>query len=278
MTGLRTDAGRDQREAGVPDGTGGGPGGRGPGGGDNVLAFPETPATARRRRRRLWWAGGAAAAVLLLVLGAVLYFSPLLAIRTVTVTGTDLLARDRAEELLGPVHGVPLPQVGRRTVEELLGGEPAVAEVAVRADPPASLAVEVTEHQPVAQVRRGDETVLYSAQGQALATLPASRAEAYRLPSVSGSADISDPAVFDAITSVLGSLPDPIRERLESASARTVDSVTLTLEDGRTVLWGNADHGARKARVLTALLRVPQDETAPVTEFDVSTPDHPVTR
>ncbi|MDI3331782.1 MAG: cell division protein FtsQ/DivIB [Micrococcus sp.] len=268
MAGSRTEEGREAAA----------PAGRPSGGDDNVLAFPETPEKARRRRVRLWWVGGAAGLALLLVLGAVLYFSPLLAIRTITVTGTDLLPQDRAEELLHPLHGVPLPQVGQRTVAELLAGEAAVDEVRVRAEPPASLAVEIVEHQPVAQVPQGGERVLYSAQGHAVATLPAEEAERYRLPNVSDAADLADPEVFDAITTVLGSLPDPIRDRMESASARTVDSVTLTLEDGRTVLWGNAEHGTRKAQVLTALLKVPQDEADPVTEFDVSTPDHPVTR
>lgn len=245
---------------------------------DNVLTFPETPEQARRRRVRVRRMVGAAGLVLLLALGAVLYFSPLLAIRTITVTGTDLLPQKRAEGLVQPLHGVPLPQVGQRTVGELLAGEPAVEEVRVRAEPPTSLIVEVVEHQPVAQVPQGDARVLYSAQGHAVATLPAEEAAPYRLPSVSDAADLSDPAVFDAITTVLGSLPDPIRDRMESASARTVDSVTLTLEDGRTVLWGNAEHSARKAQVLGALLKVPQDEADPVKEFDVSIPDYPVTR
>jgi cell division protein FtsQ len=268
MAGHRTDTGSEAGTRPVSPSAGEG----------NVLAFPETPEQARRRRSRLWWVGGAAGLVLLLVLGAVLYFSPLLAIRTITVTGTNLLPQDRAEELLQPLHGVPLPQVGQRTVGELLAEEPAVDEVRVRAEPPTSLAVEVVEHEPVAQVPQGDQRVLYSAQGHAVVTLSAEAAEPYRLPSVSGAADLSDPAVFDAITTVLGSLPDPVRDRMESASARTVDSVTLTLEDGRTVLWGNAEHGPRKAQVLAALLKVPQDEADPVTEFDVSTPDHPVTR
>ncbi|HEY4613846.1 MAG TPA: FtsQ-type POTRA domain-containing protein [Citricoccus sp.] len=245
---------------------------------DNVLAFPEAPARARTRRVRWWWAGAAAGLVLVLALSAVLYFSPLLAIRTITVTGNDLLPTARAERLVEPLRGRPLPQVGERTVSDLLSGEPAVEQVRVRAEPPSSLVVEVVEHQPVAQVPQGERRVLYSAGGQAVATLSAEEAEPYRLPSVSDAADLSDPEVFDAITTVLGSLPNPVRDRMESASAKTVDSVTLTLEDGRTVLWGNADHGTRKAQVLDALLKVPQDEANPVSEFDVSIPDHPVTR
>ncbi len=248
---------------------------------DNVVDFPETAGQARRRHHRIWWIVGAAATVLVAVLGAVLYFSPVLAISTVTVAGTDLLPRERAERLLEPVQGRPLPQVGQRTVEDLLAEEPAVQAVRVHAEPPHDLSVEVVEHVPVAMVHRGRDRILYSAAGAALATLPEERAERYRLPSVKSADDVRDPRVFDAITSVLGTLPEPIRNQLQSASAETVDSVTLTLTEGRTVLWGNPEHGARKAQVLEALLKVPEPEEGEnpsVREFDVSTPDRPVTR
>lgn len=245
---------------------------------DNVLEFPETHGQARRRHRRVWWISGAGLVVLLAVLSAVLYFSPVLAITTVTVSGTDLLARDRAVELLQPVRGRPLPQVGQRTVEELLADEPAVDTVRVHAEPPHGLSVEVVEHEPVAMVHDGADRILYSATGTALAILPRDRATAYQLPSVASAEDVRDPEVFDAITSVLGTLPESIRTRMKSASAETIDSVTLTLTDGRTVLWGNPEQGPRKAQVLEALLKVPQDDQAPIREFDVSTPDRPVTR
>ncbi|NUL44868.1 FtsQ-type POTRA domain-containing protein [Cellulosimicrobium funkei] len=245
---------------------------------DNVVEFPETEGQARQRRRRWWLVGGAGALALLGVLGAVLYFSPVLATQEIEVTGSDLLEQSRAEELLEPVIGVPLPQVGQQTVEDLLAGEPAVDTVRVHAQPPNSLSVEIVEHQPVAMVPEGEGHVLYSASGEALATLPGEQASTYQLPSVSSADDVSDPEVFDAITSVLGTLPDQIRTRMESASAESMDSVTLQLTDGRTVLWGNADKGDRKAQVLEALLNVPENEEAPITEFDVSTPDRPVTR
>ncbi len=245
---------------------------------DNVVEFPETQGQVRRRHRRVWLISGAGVLVLLAILGAVLYFSPVLAIQQIKVTGTDLLEQSRAEELLEPVIEEPLPQVGQRTVEDLLAGEPAVDTVRVHAEPPNSLSVEIVEHQPVAMVPEGEGRVLYSASGEALATLTGERASTYQLPSVSSVDDVSDPEVFDVITSVLGTLPEPIRTRMESASAETVDSVTLQLTDGRTVLWGNADKGARKAQVLEALLNVPENEEAPIQEFDVSTPDRPVTR
>ncbi|MFC7402160.1 cell division protein FtsQ/DivIB [Citricoccus sp. GCM10030269] len=245
---------------------------------DNVLEFPETEGEVRHRRRRLWWVSGAGVVVLLGILGAVLYFSPLLAVQTVTVTGTDLVSQQRALERLQPLVGMPLPQVGERAVEDLLSDEPAVREAIVHAEPPSSLSVEIVEYEPVAAVPDGDRRVLYSADGKALAEVPADRAAEYQLPSVASVEDVRDPQVFDVITSVLGTLPESIRTQMESASAQTVDSVTLKLKDGRTVLWGNADQGPRKAQVLEALLGIPENDQAPVSEFDVSTPDRPVTR
>jgi cell division protein FtsQ len=127
-------------------------------------------------------------------------------------------------------------------------------------------------------VPQGDDRVLYAANGQQLATLSAEEAETHGLSSVSSVEDVTNPEVFAVITSVLGDLPESIRTRMESASADTVDSVTLKLKDGRTVLWGNAEKGGRKVQVLEALLKVPENDEAPVREFDVSIPDHPVTR
>jgi cell division protein FtsQ len=247
-------------------------------GADNVVEFPETPVQTRRRRRRVWWISGAGFLVLLGVLGSVLYFSPLLAIQTVSVTGTSLVPDERARERLQPVIGMPLPQVGQRRVENLLAEEPAVADVVVHAEPPSSLDVTIIEHEPVAMVPQGDDRVLYAANGQQLATLSAEEAETHGLSSVSSVEDVTNPEVFAVITSVLGDLPESIRTRMESASADTVDSVTLKLKDGRTVLWGNAEKADRKVQVLEALLKVPENDEAPVREFDVSIPDHPVTR
>jgi cell division protein FtsQ len=50
-------------------------------------------------------------------------------------------------------------------------------------------------------------------------------------------------------------------------SAASAETVTLTLADGRTVVWGGPERTGDKARILTALLR----ENAMT--FDVSSPD-----
>lgn len=243
-----------------------------------VLEFPETDHRQRLRRRRIGLITGISAAVLLGILVAVLYFSPLLALRTIQVSGTDLLPRAQAERLLQPLIGRPLPQVGTREVEELLAQEAAVDQVRVQAQPPSGIAVEITEHVPVAVVPRGQQATLYSASGQALAEASRDEAESRGLPVVSSVNDVQNPEVFSAITQVLGSLPADIRGQMVSASASTVDSVRLTLDNDRTVLWGNAEDAEAKVAVLRALMKAEADAEAPADEFDVSIPDQPVTR
>lgn len=250
-------------------------------GGSTVIEFPETEGQARSRRRRRAWLIGGGVAALLVALVAVLYFTPLLAIRTIDVTGTDLLDEQRAEQLLAPLQERPLPQVGEGQVEQLLGGEAPVAEASVAARLPHTLEVTVTEHEPVAMVPEGDgqdRFLLLSAEGTTLATVATERAADYELPAISSAADVRNEEVFETITAVLGALPAQIRTQLESATAGSVDSVTLRLQDGRTVLWGNDEQSEQKATVLEALLNIPEQEAGAVQEFDVSTPHQPVTR
>lgn len=245
---------------------------------DNVVEFPESDHRQRLRRRRMGLVIGIVSAVLLAALVAVLYFSPLLAVRSIQVTGNDLLPTERAQQLLEPLQERPLPQVGTSQVEDLLAGEPTVQDVNVHAEPPHRITVEVIEHAPVAVVTHGDQATLYSATGAELARLSAEDAEARGLPTIAAGTDVNDPEVFEVVTGVLGSLPEEILTQMTSASAETVDSVTLTLADGRTVLWGNAENGESKAVVLQALLTAEEDAEIPAQEFDVSIPDQPVTR
>jgi cell division protein FtsQ len=62
-------------------------------------------------------------------------------------------------------------------------------------------------------------------------------------------------------------------------AARTADDVSLTLTDGRTVLWGSAARTDRKAEVLDALLeQMDSGALEPADTLDVSTPDSVVLR
>lgn len=240
---------------------------------DNVLAFPE-PKGKRIRRNVIMAACVAAALVASLIVAAV--YSPVLAVKTVTVSGTKLLKATQVQAALKPLEGTPLPQVNDAEVERLLKPLVQIKSVSTQARPPSELVVQVQERVPVALVKRGAEYLLVDVEGVRL-TATADPANV-KLPVIDGGAGAIGKDLFQATTAVLGALPATVLAKLSNASAKSVDAVQLKLVDGQTIIWGNESEKELKARVLEALLKVPADPANPVNVYDVSVPRHPVTR
>ncbi|BCW18893.1 cell division protein FtsQ/DivIB [Pseudarthrobacter enclensis] len=249
------------------------PGKDAPAPGANVLAFPE-PKGRRRRRRVL--AAVATVCVLVAALLAAAIYSPVLALQTVSVSGTSLLAPAQVQAALEPLKGKPLPQITDDEVRRLLEPLVQVKSVSAEARPPSELAVIVRERIPVALVKQGEQYQLVDVDGVQLATTadPA----AVSLPLIDGGAGAIGQDLFKATAAVLGALPADVLAKLSNASAKSVDAVELKLVDGQTIVWGNASEKELKAKVLAALLKVPADPKNPVQVYDVSVPRHPVTR
>lgn len=245
------------------------------------LAFPEPEnvASRRRRRRSLMISGGALGVLLLFI--AVLYFSPLLPVRNIEVTGNDLLTDQRADELLSDLYGVPMPQVGPGDVRARLGEESVVAEADAHVELPATLHVEITEYPPVAEVHEDDEVMLYNEHGDVIRTFSGPEqleAEDHATALIDSSSALEDDEIFSTVVAVLGQLPQEARESMESAGADSIDSVQLQLTDGRTVVWGSQERGGEKAAVLQAILASEDEEFTETDVIDISTPGTPVTR
>jgi cell division protein FtsQ len=241
--------------------------------GGNVLAFPEP--RGRRLKRNILIAVATAAALIAGLLAAAI-FSPVLAVGTISVSGTRLLTTDQVQTALEPLRGRPLPQVSDDEVGRLLEPLVQIKSVSTEARPPSELVVKVQERVPVALVKQGEEYQLVDVDGVKLATKadPAS----VSLPVIDGGAGAIGKDLFQATAAVLGALPPEVLARLSNASAQSVDAVELKLVDGQTIVWGNAGEKELKAKVLEALLKVPKDPKNPVKVYDVSVPRHPVTR
>lgn len=246
------------------------PGSTGP---DNVLAFPE-PRARRIRRNTILAACLTAAIVAGLIVAAI--YSPVLAVQSVSVTGTKLLKPAQVQAALKPLLGTPLPQVSDSEIDSLLKPLVQIKSVRMQAHPPSVLVVQVRERVPVALVKRGNEYMLVDVDGVKLGTT--ADPTSVKLPVIDGGAGTIGKDLFQATAEVLGALPGNVLARLSNASAKSVDAVELKLLDGQTVIWGNAEEKELKARVLEALLKVPADPANPVNTYDVSAPRHPVTR
>ena len=246
-----------------------------------LLEFPEPEAVASRRRRRRGLTLLLAAVAGLLVITATLHFSPLLTIHEVQLERNELLTDERAQELLQPVYGTPLPQVGNAQVEELLAEETVVDDVIVQGELPDTLRVEIVEQPPVAEVHDGDEIIFFNEEGERIRVFEdweAPDAEGYATPEISSEAALQNQAVFRAIVSSLGELPPEARESMDSATADSIDSVSLLLEDGRTIVWGSEERGPEKAAVLERILASEAADFTEAETIDLSTPEAPVTR
>ena len=241
--------------------------------GANVLAFPEPKG--RRLKRNILISACTVAVVVAGILAAAI-FSPLLAVSTISVSGTRLLTPDQVQTALAPLKGKPLPQISDEDVVRLLEPLIQIKSVTTQARPPSGLEVDVRERVPVALVKQGEQYQLVDVDGVQLAATadPASVA----LPVIDGGAGTIGKELFQATAAVLGALPPEVLAKLSNASAQSVDAVELKLVDGQTIVWGNASERELKAKVLEALLKAPADPKNPVRIYDVSVPRHPVTR
>jgi cell division protein FtsQ len=247
---------------------------------------PVTPLTPRRRRRgarraldrRRRLAVGLAALVLVVGLAAwVVLASPLLAVRTVQVDGVVGLSGDEVVDAAGIEVGTPLVRVDTTAAAARVAALPQVASVEVTRGWPGTVVVTLVERVPVAVVQTGGARGLVDAGGVVFETVtgPVPDGVVPLAVTAPGPDDAATRAALGAVTA----LPAEVRAELTGVAARTADDVTLTLTDGRTVRWGNADLTDRKARVLGALLQqVEAGAIEPGAVLDVSTPDAVVLR
>lgn len=192
------------------------------------------------------------------------WFSGLLAVRRVDVVGSSGgSAAAQVSAAARHALGEPLARVDTRRLGDVIGTLPGVASVRVERSWPSTLRLVVSERQPVAAVSRAGTLWLVDGRG-----VPFQRVTA--VPGALPLLAVADPKPSDPSTSAtlaaVRALPGSLRARVRSVSASTPESVRLVLRDGRTVVWGGADRGGEKARVLQALLHQPG------TVYDVSAP------
>lgn len=238
------------------------------------------PRWQRRRRGNARWRAaffalaGLAAVVLA---GWALFGNRLLVVRSVTVTGTHLLAPAQVIAAADVAPGTPLLTVDTGAVTRRVAGIRQVASVTVTEEWPDRLVVAVTERVPAVAVRMAGGG--YDLVDPAGVIVQWARARPATLPllatSLPGSALPGNPDVTTAAR-VLAELQPWLARQVAQVSVAALPTgprqVTLGLRDGKTVVWGGTDNAAQKNRELAVLL------TGQARAVDVSAPGTAVTR
>lgn len=231
---------------------------------------PQPARTPRSVRRWKGWVYGLATviAVAALFVGVV-FFSPLLATRTITVQGASLLDSSYVKDQLVPLEGVPMTRVTEDQVADLVGNQEVLRGVSLEARPPHELVVKLHERVPVAVVKSDDAYVLVDDEGKQLRTTET--VESAGVPLVDGGTDILGTPEFTTVTGVLAALPTSILSQVSEATADSTSTINLQMVDGTQVIWGAPAESELKAKVLTTLMESVGAEGA-VTVYDVSSP------
>ncbi|WP_371934483.1 cell division protein FtsQ/DivIB [Mycobacterium sp. TY815] len=212
------------------------------------------------------------ATVLLVVvgvgLGLILYFTPAMSARNIVVTGTGVVTREEVLDAAQVRVGTPLLQINTNQVADRVAAIRRVASARVQRQYPSALRITIVERIPVVVKDFPDGPHLFDRDGVDFATDPPPPAIPY--------IDVENPGPTDPATlaalKVLSTLRPEVAGEVGRIAAPSVSSITLTLTDGRVVIWGTTDRAAEKAEKLAALL------TQPGRTYDVSSPDLPTVK
>ena len=223
----------------------------------------------RVRKRRIVRASIAGAAVV--ILAWVVFFSPLLALRSggVAVRGAGAGVADaNVKAAVAEYVGTPLVRLNTGEVESKVRKSlPMVKRAKVTRNFPSGVTVAVTLRKPVACMVEKASCTAIDEDG---VRLDVPKSQTSSLPKLK-LADGDAPRATSIMGAVLGALDEGTRRHVASVQVTRAGQVAFTLSDGATVNWGGAEESAVKARVLKGLL------SQKAKRYDVSAPHAPVT-
>lgn len=228
-----------------------------------------------RTRRNVLLAAFASMAILLSVVAAS-FFSPMLAVENIKITGTDRLKVKSIYNAVVGQLGKPLPAINSAEIGKRLETFALIESFNVVGLPPHTLLIQITERQPICIINSKGANYLYDPAGVQIAKATGANLADYPAIEIAGEPGASPE--FDAAIDVLLALPAKLLPRVASVQATTKDDVTLRLRGiaGQKVIWGDSSDAVLKSKVLAALIK--NQKKSDVVTYDVSSPTAPVVR
>ncbi|MGV1035205.1 MAG: FtsQ-type POTRA domain-containing protein [Microbacteriaceae bacterium] len=225
--------------------------------------------TAGRRRRR-WMVITGVSVIATLFIGVFgVAYSPLMAVRTITVVGTSTLDAAAVQAALAPQLGTPLPLVDTDAIAKELAVFPAVQSFSTESIPPSTLVVRIVERTPIGSFERNGGFDQVDSAGVVIATAaePFAGVPVLDVPDTAGEA-------FKTVSSMMLALTPELRAQASEAGATTASDAWFQISGGPQVTWGDASNAVLKLKVLQILLV----QSGGSNEINVSAPNSPFTR
>ncbi len=229
-------------------------------------AADRRPDRQRRDTPRRWPWIVALSLVFVLICGAVyaVFFSPLLGLKTVAITGAPDAVVAKIRAVTPAPDGTALARIDLDAVAASVESVPEVAEVEVARGWPDTLNVVVTPRVPVAVTAANGRLWLLDSTGDPYLAVGAAPPGLVTVQLVTPGA--GDPSTAAALA-VASALTPELRGTVAAISARTPFDVEIDLADGRKVIWGAPDESAQKMQILPALLAAQEG-----TQYDITDP------
>jgi len=222
----------------------------------------------RRLRSARPWLIALSVVIVVCIAGYGVFFSSWLTAEKVKVSGEGFLT-DEQIEAAGEVElGTPLVRVDLDQIRDRIATLPPVESVEVHRSWPHTVSIEVVERTPLVAVQQGESWWVMDADG---VVFRETGEPAKGLPTVMLAPE-ADLAARREVASVVSALPADLLGDVRRVSARSMDSITLAMKNGKEIKWGSADESDRKVEVLSLLLKKVKAST-----YDVSVPEHPTT-
>jgi cell division protein FtsQ len=222
---------------------------------------PGRPAPARGRSPWRTAFFGVAAAALVAGIAWALLGSKLLVVRSVVVSGTDVVPVSQVRAVAAIPVGVPMIRVDTGAAASRVEAITQVQSAQVTKSWPDRIVITVRERTPVLAVAMPESASgpggfsLIDASGIVVRSVRVKPAgmPAYGTTIPPGTLRGS-PSVAAAVA-VLQEVPAPIARSVAAVIASSPENVTLKLSDGVTIVWGSTARASAKAAELSALMR-----------------------
>lgn len=225
---------------------------------------------ALKRRRRLYVGSVLGAIVLVALIAGLAFFSPLLQYRpsaAVVEGASKEVPSAQVVQATEPFKGVPLPRLDTGAMAKAIArSNIRIANVQVHRSPLHGVKLQLKLRTPIGIERSGDDAKLVDSKGIAFAPAGEQNLKEISLPAGADRA-----ATASAVAKIIPAVPTQIMDRVTKIDGANADRISLVLDSGATIIWGDESNNELKAKVIAVLAQ------RNASTYDLTDPARPVT-